>query len=335
MILIFSEPQDTATTKTTEWLENKSAKFIRIDSITNLSFKYEISERKEICCLINKNKCTIKLSNIGAIWARRIPVGQLTEKINIKYNSVRECLINSVIREECAVLDLLQELLFDRFWLGSINTVSINKMKQLKKAKQLSIKFPQTSIVCKKKDVLQFYYSNNKNIIAKAIQDVYGFSIDNISYIPFTIQLDINAIKSMPKTFFPILLQERIDKLMEIRSFYLMGDFYSIAILSQNDERTKIDFRNYNYDNPNRRIPFELADDIKKTLDSFMKSLNLNTGSLDIILTPSYEYYLLEVNPVGQFGMVSYPGNFHIEEKIADLLISKDKEYGKAQKNIK
>ena len=50
----------------------------------------------------------------------------------------------------------------------------------------------------------------------------------------------------------------------------------------------------------------------------------MNTGSFDFILTSEGEYVFLEVNPIGQFGMVSYPCNYYLEEKIVDLLIQKD-----------
>lgn len=56
-----------------------------------------------------------------------------------------------------------------------------------------------------------------------------------------------------------------------------------------------------------------------------MKLMDLNTGSIDMIKNKNNEYIFLEVNPVGQFSMVSYPCNYYIEEKIASYLINKDK----------
>ena len=35
--------------------------------------------------------------------------------------------------------------------------------------------------------------------------------------------------------------------------------------------------------------------------------MSLNTGSIDLIKTKSGDYVFLEVNPVGQFSMVSFP----------------------------
>jgi glutathione synthase/RimK-type ligase-like ATP-grasp enzyme len=51
-----------------------------------------------------------------------------------------------------------------------------------------------------------------------------------------------------------------------------------------------------------------------------MDKLNLLTGSLDILKDKNGKYYFLEVNPIGQFGMVSKPCNYYIEEQIAEFL---------------
>lgn len=114
----------------------------------------------------------------------------------------------------------------------------------------------------------------------------------------------------------------KIDKAYELRVFYFNQTFYPMAIFSQNDKKTKIDFRNYNRINPNRTVPFELPIDIKDKLSILMNILNLNSGSVDLIVSKDREYYFLEVNPVGQFGMVSHPCNFNIEEIIAKYLLN-------------
>jgi D-alanine-D-alanine ligase-like ATP-grasp enzyme len=52
-----------------------------------------------------------------------------------------------------------------------------------------------------------------------------------------------------------------------------------------------------------------------------MRLTNLDCGSIDLIYSTDEKYYFLEVNPVGQFGMVSYPCNYQLEKKIAIELI--------------
>jgi glutathione synthase/RimK-type ligase-like ATP-grasp enzyme len=51
-----------------------------------------------------------------------------------------------------------------------------------------------------------------------------------------------------------------------------------------------------------------------------MIKLGLDSGSIDMIVSTEGKYIFLEVNPVGQFGMVSYPCNYYIERDIADYL---------------
>ena len=51
-----------------------------------------------------------------------------------------------------------------------------------------------------------------------------------------------------------------------------------------------------------------------------MKKIGLNSGSIDMIVTPSNDFVFLEVNPVGMFWQVSYPCNFYIEREIAKFL---------------
>lgn len=97
------------------------------------------------------------------------------------------------------------------------------------------------------------------------------------------------------------------------------NNFWSMAILSQNDEQTQIDFRNYNNEKPNRNVPYNLPDEIKKKIILLMEKLKLNCGSIDIIVTPKNEYIFLEVNPIGQFGMVSNPCNYNLHKEIASF----------------
>ena len=56
-----------------------------------------------------------------------------------------------------------------------------------------------------------------------------------------------------------------------------------------------------------------------------MKQLQLESGSIDMVVTPNNEYVFLEVNPVGQFDYVSKLCNYFIEKEIAVKLIEMNK----------
>jgi glutathione synthase/RimK-type ligase-like ATP-grasp enzyme len=122
---------------------------------------------------------------------------------------------------------------------------------------------------------------------------------------------------------FPSLFQEKLRKKYEVRIFYLDGEFYSMAMFTQNNVMTQTDFRKYSYARPARTVPYRLQPRIEDRLRSLMKALRLDTGSIDMVRTVDGRDVFLEVNPVGQFGMISEPCNYFLEEKVARALVDR------------
>ena len=90
-----------------------------------------------------------------------------------------------------------------------------------------------------------------------------------------------------------------------------------MAIWSQDNIHTEVDFRKYDTKNPNRNVPYTISLEIENKIHKLMEELGLNTGSIDFIYSSEGIIYFLEINPEGQFGMVSKPCNYYLEEKIA------------------
>ncbi|HET7818898.1 MAG TPA: hypothetical protein VFL70_06280 [Bacteroidia bacterium] len=195
----------------------------------------------------------------------------------------------------------------------------INKLEILKKALSFNIKIPATIVTNNKVELLSFY-TQQKSIICKPISNSNCIRIDHKTMSMYTKEIDSNHINSLPNEFLPFIFQKKIDKEYEIRVFYLKPNFYSMAIFSQSDEKTKIDFRNYNLEHPNRIVPFNLPLKIKKSLSEFLISEKINCASIDIIKSTDGNYYFLEINPWGQFGMLSKACNYYIEKKLAEIL---------------
>ena len=88
-----------------------------------------------------------------------------------------------------------------------------------------------------------------------------------------------------------------------------------------------MDFRRYDFTNPNRRVPYNLHGEIKDKLFKMLQKMRLNCCSIDIIKSrDNGKYYFLEINPTGEFGMVSQPCNYLIYKDIALTLINMDKQ---------
>lgn len=124
---------------------------------------------------------------------------------------------------------------------------------------------------------------------------------------------------------YPCMIQENIDKLFEIRTTYIRGSFYSIAIFSQASEETSVDFRKYNVNQKTRDGVYVLPDSIKIKLKALVQKCGLSFCSIDLIYTPNGQFVFLEINPIGQFGMVSNYHNQQVEKQIAMYLAKSDK----------
>lgn len=72
-----------------------------------------------------------------------------------------------------------------------------------------------------------------------------------------------------------------------------------------------------------RLIPINLPEYIVDKIFLLSLKTELNTGSIDFLYSlKENEYYFLEINPVGQFGFLSYQFNGEIDYEIAKFLSS-------------
>lgn len=193
----------------------------------------------------------------------------------------------------------------------------INKLHVLQLAKENGIQIPETEVMTSK-SVLEGFLNKYPKLIIKPLSEVIFLEDTAESHFNMLSKIvEEKTLKYVPDRFFPSLVQQAIEKKMEIRVFYLYGKCYSMAIYSQNNKNTKTDFRNYDNKRPNRTVPFQLPSHMEHKLKNLMECLGFNTGSIDLILTPEGEYVFLEVNPEGQFGMVSHPCNYYLEREMA------------------
>jgi len=212
----------------------------------------------------------------------------------------------------------------DAYQLPNPEAIRIDKFKVLHLAKEKGLRVPD-SLVTNSKEELKSFYNKHQEIITKPLYENPRFQEENYAIQFLTAKIAKGQLQELPSIFFPSFFQRYIKKDIEIRVFFVDGIYYAMAIFSQLDPQTKTDFRNYNTERPNRKVPYLLPKRIETKLRSLMKELDLTTGSIDLIKTPTKEYVFLEVNPIGQFGFVSKPCNYHLEHKIANTLIKYDR----------
>lgn len=333
MILIVSHDSiDEPTNDVMDWLYFHKANFQRING-DEFYFDKEFSINYEESYIETKD-FKVQSKDVNVVWYRRW--------INRSVNSIRkEFDKNNLNEDERYFLGayhayLLGEIggvpkaLFNLFrtkeWIPdySLSRGGLNKMETLKLAESVGIMVPKLIITTVKKDVTSFYEKHG-DLITKSIVDADLLSLGEKKLDLLTKVISKREIEDLPQTFFPTLFQNKVEKSFEIRTFFIKDEYYSMAIFSQNDDSTSVDFRNYNTRKPNRYVPFQLPKEEEVKLKKLMNIIGLTTGSIDILVEKeTRNFYFLEVNPVGQLGMVSESCNYCLEKKIAEKLITHD-----------
>jgi len=329
MILIQSQDFDISTNEVIEWLISFGAPFKRlnVEEHTARLVAMDIAADGRLNFTLAIGHDRIHTQQLTAYWHRRgkmnlDPIerhGYSNLKGTFGQKAVNEIKINLQRERETLNLMIDKELTELPRSIGDAGKGTLNKLSVLQKAAEVGLKISPT-VITSEKQVMNSFLDDQKEIITKAILDNLFTQTVNENLVFYTELISRERMTELPDNFFYSLFQKKIEKAYELRIFYLLEKFYAMAIFSQSDDQTSVDFRKYNDSKPNRRVPFELPEEIKTKLSTLMKMIKLNSGSIDMIVTKDLEYIFLEVNPVGQFAMVSHPCNYPAEKEIAQYL---------------
>lgn len=330
MVIIISEQFEISTSEVMEWIDHlgghpvrlNGSQFFEADTFAHaLSLENEEGQNLRIHF---KGK-EIAVDDITYVWFRRDEHAKMPSFIKaINNKSLRQQVGRHIAIEMVRAKEFLQLALLQKPHIGNPQEKSFAKFLPLQIAQRLEMDIPATLLTDSKQELTAFKKRHHK-IITKAISDSDFFELEDGTVISgYTNELENEMLEEANEQFGVTFAQEMLEKELEIRSFYLFGKCYSMAIFSQIDQKTAVDFRRYNIQKPNRNVPFQLPAELEKKSDKLMQTLGLNTGSLDFVKTTDGRYVFLEVNPVGQFGMTSKPCNYYLEKIIASYLVSNE-----------
>lgn len=324
MILLLSTNFDDDTNIVIEHLANLGEKFIRLNDIDFFNGKTKLYFSLNNCgvnlFVENDYIGRVNLDEVKVVWFRKFGFFEEYLKLLPENFLNNFGLLNYLHSEHRSTLSSILFFLKDKKWINHYSVLqSFDKIEVLQCAMKAGLKIPKTSIFNAYDEFSQSQFSNS---ITKSIRNGALVKINQTPFFFMTKEIK----DTPPKSFFPSLIQEKIDKEYELRVFHLKGKNYAMAIFSQNDNQTKIDFRQYNYKKPNRCIPYLLSYEVDEKITILMKALKLDTGSIDLIKGIDGEYYFLEINPSGQFRMTSFPCNYDLHYQVAKTLIKMNNE---------
>lgn len=181
---------------------------------------------------------------------------------------------------------------------------------------------PKTIVPCKKSELLEFCIENG-DIIAKAMT-YDGFVENDEIYSCYTNVLTKSMIENITDeelSFAPIFAQERIKKHKEYRVTVIGQSVVWCSIKTNEKNPEGIDFRIVD--------PFLLDHEIVESppkesekLVAITKEMGLNFGTFDIIENKRGEYYILEINPNGQYLWIELITGAKLTKEMCNLIKS-------------
>lgn len=321
MVIILSRDEyELVTDDVIDWLDHYQTEFVRINGEDLISSPYKIT--------IN-NQSTGGMSNSlltnnehVSVWYRRWYQVEYDENFQSMLRLLplkpSLSLYEHVKREVSRISRYVWGSLPAEKMLDSPEVTNLNKTEVLQRAVECGLDIPDTLITNSADDVRAFLRKNER-VVCKPIGEVLFIEYEGRRFTSYTKEI-VEEDLDIP-FFFPTLFQQMIPKKYEVRVFILNESVHAMAIFSQCDKLTKTDFRKYNFKRMNRCVPYNLPEPIAHSLKALMRSVNLKCGSIDLMKSEQDgKYYFLEINPLGQLGMVSKNCNYPLEKHLAEYL---------------
>jgi glutathione synthase/RimK-type ligase-like ATP-grasp enzyme len=277
----------------------------------------------------------------SSVWFRRVANSPLPKELSPDDKEY--------VNDECSAFLTGFFDLISAHWVNdrAAERVASNKIHQLRVARNMGLRCPKTLVTNDPEEVRAFAGTVGGQLLFKPLA---GFSprgadfsreLASFPEVKSRYEIDVLKQRSHEEIVFsqlltdeklaslaaleicPAIFQEYVEKRFEVRVTVVGQDMFACEIHSQNDHATKIDFRRMvlleSIDQVEHR-EHRLDSDVAHKLDSLMKSLGLQFGCIDLILTPEGEYVFLEVNPSGQWLWIEQLIGSPISNTLAGLL---------------
>jgi glutathione synthase/RimK-type ligase-like ATP-grasp enzyme len=285
---------------------------IRLDS-DRFPAEYRLTTRvssQGIALCLRSDEVEWPIGDVDAVWMRRIfdpprPPG-LTDV------EADQC-----VRESRAALEGFLSALHSAHWLDPLARVreAENKLVQLREAQRAGLHVPRTVVGNDPVEARRLWAACGGKLVAKMLTAVTR-SMGPPAAAVYTHTLRPSDLEDLDGlALAPMIFQERIDKVRELRVVHVAGRCFVGCL-----DATADDWRRPTHaaTAPWRVAP--LPDDVAARLGALMQALGLRFGVADFLVARDGAHVFLELNPVGEWGMLERDLDLPIADAIAEEL---------------
>ncbi|QJP33308.1 hypothetical protein F0365_02240 [Nonlabens sp. Ci31] len=192
-----------------------------------------------------------------------------------------------------------------------------NKLINLKMIEKAGFLVPDYIVTNQKSDLISFMETYKKGVITKDLNKQINFVSNKNKYITAgTVEVSFDDLSELEETFFPSFFQKKIDSAYEIRGVFILNKTFNVALISDNKDIIDVRDRMNNV----RFAPLNLAKALEEKMKTLSKLMDLNLFSYDFMVDKNGIFFLIDINPMGQFDLVMEYSNHSIGDHLIDQI---------------
>jgi glutathione synthase/RimK-type ligase-like ATP-grasp enzyme len=174
------------------------------------------------------------------------------------------------------------------------------KLQQLQLARRLGFRVPKTLVTNDPEQAIQFV-RQVQTVCTKSLDEPH-FTLSGAIHALFTRQVTVTEIEDCFEQIraCPVLFQELISKLFDIRVVVIGDRVFAFRIFSQEHPLAMTDFRGV-APHALRHELFELPDATRDRVLRYVREQGLVYSSMDLVQGEGGVYFFIENNPNGQY----------------------------------
>lgn len=294
-----------------KYLNSKKIPFFRLNT-DRINHLQHITCTAENFIITDEEGSKVSSDQISAVWHRKTWSVQIPEELDDHFSEIFSAEYGHLRHNMYTVLAKLP-------WINDLEAeyfIQRNKMYQLKIARKAGLDVPDTIFTNDASAVHQFLGKHNTG---DAVAKLHGPTVQSMSgaNLVETVKFSKSNDQDFESfAFCPMIIQPYIEKQYELRVAFIDGSCFTGKIRNSD----KADWRTMK---GNLWEPYELPVEIEKKLSVMMQQFNLIFGAIDLIKGVDGNYWFLEVNPQGEWGMLQKELGYPIAQAIADCLIKR------------
>ncbi|MEO4006046.1 MvdC/MvdD family ATP grasp protein [Flavobacterium sp. CAU 1735] len=322
MILCISHSNDFYTIDIViERLKELGKEVFRLNSDTfsdQLEFEYTV-DQNGYTVRLKQDGVLVSLDTVEAVYYRKLWYIGVPDDLDDAFK-------NMYLQEYTTMRSLFFESLRHLPWMNPMeldHRIGENKLEQLVFARKSGLNIPETLMTNEPEKVKTFFHTVcNGNMIAKLHGSLSRSMKGDTPFFPTTRieESDLERLETL--AYCPMIFQQNIEKMYELRIIYVDGIFFTGKINAQASEAGKTDWRAAKDIMPSWEL-YTLPEPICLALEKMMRDIGLYFGAIDMIRQKEGQYVFLEVNPQGEWGMIQRDLGYPIGQTIAEKLVAR------------